>query len=196
MAVGGMTALLEGGFMSDRFRRFTLLSLGALFLSSVVLAQTTGAIVGAVTDADGKTLAGVTVEATSPNLQGTRTTVTSGEGRYRLASLPPGVYKVTARLEGLGKVEKSTSLALDSTATLNLQLSLTAQAAVTVSGEAPLVDTTSTTGGTSYTSKVIDKLPLGRNYAEIIRSHPRVNTDHGGTQRRGVALTVYGATSV
>jgi outer membrane receptor protein involved in Fe transport len=182
--------------MSDRSRRFSFLSLGALFLASVCLAQTTGAIVGAVTDADGKTLAGVTVEATSPNLQGSRTTVTSGEGRYRLASLPPGVYKVTAKLEGLGSVEKSTPVALDSTATLNLQLSLTAQAAVTVSGEAPLVDTTSTTGGTNYTSKVMAGLPLGRNYAEIIRSNPGVNQDQGDTQGRALSLTVYGATSV
>ncbi len=182
--------------MSDRFQRFSLLTLGALFLASLGLAQTTGVIVGTVTDTDGKTLAGVTVEATSPNLQGTRTTVTSGEGRYRLASLPPGVYKITARLEGLGSVEKSTPVALDSTATLNLQLSLTAQAAVTVSGQAPLVDTSSTTGGTNYTSKVMEKLPLGRNYAEIIRSNPGVNTDQGDTQGRALALTVYGATSV
>ena len=182
--------------MSDRFRRFLFLALGALFLASLGFAQTTGAIVGAVTDADGKTLAGVTVEATSPNLQGSRTTVTSGEGRYRLSGLPPGVYKVSAKLEGLGSVEKSTPLGLDSTATVNLQLSLTAQAAVTVSGQAPMVDTTSTTGGTSYTSNVIDKLPLGRNYAEIIRSNPGVNQDQGDTQGRALSLTVYGATSV
>jgi hypothetical protein len=55
-----------------------------------------------------------------------------------------------------------------------------------------MVDTTSTTGGTSYTSKVIEKLPLGRNYAEIIRSNPGVNTDQGDTQGRALALTVYG----
>lgn len=182
--------------MSDRILRFLLLTLGALCLASSCLAQTTGAIVGTVSDADGKNLAGVTVEVTSPNLQGSRTTVTSGEGRYRIAGLPPGLYKVTAKLEGLGSTEKSTPLSLDSTATLNLQLSLTAQAAVTVSGQAPLVDTTSTTGGTSYTSAVIDKLPLGRNYAEIIKSNPGVNTDQGDTQGRALSLTVYGATSV
>ena len=58
------------------------------------------------------------------------------------------------------------------------------------------VDTTSTTGGTSYTAKVMEKLPLGRNYAEIIRSNPGVNEDQGDTQGRALSLTVYGATSV
>jgi outer membrane receptor protein involved in Fe transport len=183
--------------MTLRDRLLSVLSFCFLLIvPALVFAQTTGRIEGTVSDQSGGPLPGVSVEATSPNLQGSRTTVTSGDGRYRFASLPPGVYKVTATLSGLGTVEKSTAVALDSTATLNLRLELSAKEAVVVSGETPLVDTTSTTGGTSYTSKVIEKLPLGRNYTEIIRSNPGVNTDQGDTQGRALALTVYGATSV
>ena len=183
--------------MTFRNRLLPLLSLCFLLIvPALVFAQTTGRIEGTVTDQNGGPLPGVTVEATSPSLQGTRTTVTSGDGRYRLAGLSPGVYKVTATLSGLGAVERNTAVALDSTATLNLKVELSAKEAVIVSGETPMVDTTSTTGGTSYTSKVIEKLPLGRNYAEIIRSNPGVNTDQGDTQGRALALTVYGATSV
>ena len=182
--------------MGTPFRRFLLSSLGALAIASLGLAQTTGSIIGTVTDTDGKPLPGVTVEGTSPNLQGSRTAVTSGDGLYRLASLPPGVYKVTGTLTGLGKVEKSTTVALDATSTVNLQLSLTTQASVTVTGETPLVDTTSTTGGTNYTSKVMEKLPLGaitrRSSARTRASTP----DQGDTQGRAVSLTIYGATSV
>ena len=167
-----------------------------LFRASPAAGQTTGRIEGMVTDQNGAVLPGVTVEATSPNLQGTRTTVTGNDGRYRFASLPPGTYKISATLAGMGTVEKSTPVALDATATVNLQMSLTTKEAVTVTGEAPLVDTTSTTGGTNYTSKVIEKLPTGRNYAEIIRLNPGVNQDQGDTQGRAVSLTVYGATSV
>jgi len=182
--------------MRFRLRRFLLLCLGVLAFASAGLAQTTGSLVGTVTDTEGKPLPGVTVEVTSPSLQGLRSTTTAGDGHYKLSSLPPGVYRVTATLPGLGKVEKSTTVSLDATSTLNVQLPMTAEAAVTVSGEAPLVDTTSTTGGSNYTSKVMEKLPVGRNYADIVRSNPGVNTDQGDTQGRALALTVYGATSV
>jgi hypothetical protein len=178
-----------------------ILSLAAAFvllllIAPSVFAQTTGRIEGTVLDQNGAPLPGVTVEASSPNMQGTRTAVTGNDGHYRLPSLPPGVYKVTATLTSLGTVEKTANVLLDQTATLNLQLSLAAKETVVVTGEAPMVDTTSTTGGTNYSSKVIDKLPTGRNYAEIIRLNPGVNQDQGDTQGRAVSLTVYGATSV
>jgi hypothetical protein len=159
-------------------------------------AQTTGKIEGTVFDQNGAPLPGVTVGVSSPNLQGDRTAVTGSDGRYHLSSLPPGTYKVTATLTGLGSVEKSASVALDATATVNLQMQLTAKEAVTVTGELPLLDATSTTGGTSYTSQVMEKLPVGRNYASIIQSNPGVSSDQGDTQGRALALTVYGATSV
>ena len=77
--------------------RFTLaLSVCLLFaLPVVVSAQTTGTIDGTVTDQSGAPLPGVTVEITSPNLQGTRTAVTAADGRYRFPSVPPGhVHRV------------------------------------------------------------------------------------------------------
>ena len=178
-----------------------ILSLAAAFVLLLLVApsasaQTTGRIEGTVLDQNGAPLPGVTVEASSPNLQGTRTVVTGSDGHYRLPSLPPGTYKVTATLTGLGTVEKSVNVLLDQTATTNLQLSLATKEAVVVTGEAPMVDTTSTTGGTNYSAKVIEKLPTGRNYAEILRLNPGVNQDQGDTQGRAISLTVYGATSV
>src|SRR4029077_15818396 len=112
-------------------------------------------------------LPGVSVELTSPNLQGTRTAVTSADGRYRFPSVPPGAYKVTGTLSGFGKVQKNATVTLDSTATVNLSLSLSTTPEVTVTGEAPLVDVASTTTGSNYSAKIIDKLPVGRNYADV-----------------------------
>ena len=149
--------------------RFTLaLSVCALLLAPVALiAQTTGTVEGAITDQSGAPLPGVSIELSSPSLQGVRTAVTSADGRYRFPSVPPGAYKVTATLSGFGKVQKNATVTLDSTATVNLSLSLSTTAEVTVTGEAPLVDVASTTTGTNYSAKVIDKLPVGRNYADI-----------------------------
>ena len=178
---------------------YPILFIAALCLlvaGPVALGQTTSTLSGTISDNDGKPLPGVTVEATSPSLQGTRTTVTGGNGVYRFPSVPPGNYSVKASLSGFGTAEKTAAVTLDSTATVNLTLRITATEAVVVSGEAPLVDVTSTTTGSNYSAKVMANLPLGTNYADIVRSNPGVNTDRGETQGRALALTVYGATSV
>src|SRR5579859_5464507 len=179
------------------YRSNLLLAVGLLLIApALVFAQTTGDIQGRVTDQSGGTLPGVTVEATSPNLQGSRTVTTGSDGRYQFASLPPGQYKVTANLSGFAAVQKNATVQLDSTVTVNLQLQLATHEAVTVTAEAPLVDTSSTTTGTNYSAKVIESLPVTRNYADVIRLNPGVNVDRGETQGRALALTVYGATSV
>jgi hypothetical protein len=179
-----------------KFGTRLLLVLTVLLLVVPALpAQTTGTIEGQITDQGSAPLPGVTVEATSPNLQGSRTMVTGNDGRYRFVSLPPGRYTVTATLSGMGTVQKTANVTLDATATVNMQISLQAKEAITVTGEAPLVDVTSTTTGSNYTQKVIDKLPVGRNYASIVLSQPGVQTDNGETQGRSLAISIYGSTS-
>jgi outer membrane receptor protein involved in Fe transport len=177
--------------------RFTLaLAVGLLLLAPfAALAQTTGTIEGSVTDQSGAALPGVTVELTSPNLQGMRTAVTAADGRFRFPSLPPGIYTVTGSLSGFGKVQKKATVTLDATTSVALSLSLSTTAEVTVTGEAPLVDSTSSTTGTNYSAAVISKLPVGRNYADIVFSQPGVQSDFGETQGRSLAISIYGATS-
>ena len=160
-----------------------------------VPAQTTGDIEGKITDVSGAELPGVGVEARSPSLQGVRTATTDAEGRYRFPGVPPGVYTIRANLSGFDPVEDTVTVPLDATATANLQMRLSVRESVLVSGEAPLVDVTSTTTGTTYTNKVVSRLPVARNYADIVRSNPGVSTDRGDTQGRSLALTIYGATS-
>ena len=95
----------------------------------------------------------------------------------------------------MGTSAKNATVSLDSTATVNLQMQVAAKEAITVTGEAPQVDTASTTTGTNYNAKVIDKLPVGRNYASIVLSQPGVQTDSGETQGRSLAISIYGSTS-
>jgi hypothetical protein len=166
-----------------------------LLSATISVAQTTGDIEGTVTDMDGTPLPGVTIEAMSPSLQGVRVEVTGREGKYRILAVPPGVYRIRASLEGFEKAEETITLALDKTATLDLKLKMVVKAAIVVTGEVPLVDVTSTTAGTNYTNRVIVRLPVNRNYADIVRSNPGVNSDQGETQGRSIALTIYGATS-
>jgi outer membrane receptor protein involved in Fe transport len=182
--------------MRASYRFAFVLSVCLLLVAPLaVFGQTTGTIEGQVTDQNGGALPGVTLELSGANLQGGRTATTDGQGRYRFVALTPGRYTVTANLSGFGQVQKSAQVALDATANVSMSMSLAAKEAVVVSGEAPLVDTASTTTGSSYTAKVIDKLPVGRNYASIVQSQPGVQTDYGETQGRSLALSVYGATS-
>jgi|SRR5437867_1544871 len=77
-----------------------LLCLAMLVISASAFAQTTATLTGTVTT-EGKGLPGVTVTVSSPNLQGTRTTVSGANGDYVFPSLPPGPYKVDFDLEGM-----------------------------------------------------------------------------------------------
>ncbi|HEY3204189.1 MAG TPA: carboxypeptidase-like regulatory domain-containing protein, partial [Thermoanaerobaculia bacterium] len=166
-----------------------------LFTCGTTRGQTTGSIEGRATDSFGAPLPGVTVEATSPSLQGTRAGVTGRDGAYRFPAVPPGTYSVRASLPGFRTAEKTATVSLDATATVDLTLQPAAAEQVVVSGEAPLVDLTSTTTGTNYTRTVITHLPVSRNYADIVRSNPGVEPDRGETQGRSISLAIYGATS-
>ena len=66
---------------------------------------------------------------------------------------------------------------------------------VLVSGDAPFVDTTSTTTARGYGTALIIHLPVDRNYADIARVHPGVVTDNGSSQGRSISLATNGSTS-
>ena len=169
----------------------------ALFLSAgALLAQTTGTLEGQVTEQSGAALPGAMVELTGVRLQGTRTAVTGADGRYRFLSLVPGDYTVTARLDGFASAQKKATVTLDALTTANIPMTVAASADVVVTGEAPLIDVSSTTAGSNYAGKVIDKLPLpSRNYADIVFTQPGVQADNGETQGRSLAISIYGSTS-
>jgi len=159
------------------------------------LAQTTGGIQGWIVDSSNAPLPGVTIEASGTSLQGKRAITTGRDGTYRLPALPPGLYKLRASLPGFASVEKTVDIALDATTTVKLILQLSLKEQVVVTAEAPPVDTSSTTTGTTYRCGVIVHLPVDRNYADVVKGNPGVVTDNGRTQGRGLALAVGGATS-
>src|SRR6185436_11882393 len=85
-------------------RCFLLLGLVAV-APRVAEAQAT--LAGEVKDTTGALLPGVGVEAASPALtEKIRTTVTDGNGRYRLESLPPGRYTLSFTLSGFAPVKR------------------------------------------------------------------------------------------
>ena len=174
-----------------RFRRFFLpvmaIAIVGAMTGGLAFAQTVGDIKGIVTDSDGRALPGVTVETKSPNAIGIHVVTTGTDGSYRLSNLPPGVYRVTASLAGFGTAERTgVRVELGKSYTINISMQLAAKESVVVTGEAPVVDTTSTTVGTVVNADQFLRLPVARDYATIAQAAPGVNTDPVGN-------TVYGS---
>src|SRR5436190_8570816 len=80
-----------------------LVLLAGLPASAQVVTSSTGAINGVVTDTSRAVLPGVTVTAQSPQMMGTRETVSDEQGRYQFAAIPPGEYTVSFELIGFSK---------------------------------------------------------------------------------------------
>lgn len=138
-----------------------------LLRATPVAAQGTAAsIVGQVTDEGGGVLPGVVVTATSPALQvPSVTSITDGQGEYRLAPLPIGTYAVQYELPGFQSVRRENiRLTVGFAAKLDVALGVGGvQETVTVSGQAPLVDVTSTTTSAQFTREQLEVLPTSRN---------------------------------
>ncbi len=174
--------------------RFPLVVL-FLFVSTAAFAQTTGSLAGKVTDTTGAALPGVTIEAKSPSVQGTRSTVTDVTGAYRLSILPPGEYTVDYRLEGFSPMARrniTVSLGKDTTVDITLRPAAISEQ-MTVSADAPVIDNTSTTLGTNLTTRAIETLPTGRNYASIVQVTPGVSSDANPTNGAQNTISVYGS---
>src|SRR5260370_6735195 len=140
------------------------------------IGATTGSLNGRVTDTSGGVMPGVTVTATSPALQGARTTVTNEEGTYRLPGVPPGVYTVQYELSGFGTVIRAgISINVGFTATVNVELTVASlQESVTVSGASPVVDVSSTRTATVFEAKQLESLPNARDFWSIMAQAPAI----------------------
>lgn len=177
-----------------RHLRFVL-PLFFLLLSVGAFAQTTGGLIGRVTDSSGAALPGVTVEVRSPALMGVRADVTDNDGNYRFSILPPGAYEVHVTLEGFGvESRRDVRVALGKDASLDIVLRpATVSEAITVVATAPVLDTTSTSVGTNLDLAAIETLPTGRNYASIVQVVPGVSSDANPHNASQNTITVYGS---
>ena len=170
-------------------------------LSAAAAAQQDAGIFGLVTDESGAVLPGVTVTATSPSLQvPSVTSVTDAKGEYRLSPLPIGTYTVEFSLSGFQGIKREgIRLTVGFTAKIDVGLKVGAlEETITVSGQSPVVDTTSTTATTQFTRETIELLPSSRNgIVSLLAQAPGVRTlrDVGGSSLNQVpTYRVFGQT--
>jgi Carboxypeptidase regulatory-like domain/TonB dependent receptor len=147
-----------------------LLTALLLLLPLTSFAQQNASLSGQVTDESKGVLPGVTVTATDLGTGRVSTAVTDERGEYQIFNLPPGRYSVVAELSGFGAATIPTlELRVGQNATLPFSLKVgTLAETITVTGESPLVDITSSEVAGNVDRRQMEELPLaGRNWMEL-----------------------------
>ena len=168
---------------------------GILVLAALVAAPAAvfaqASIVGVARDASGAVLPGVTVEASSPALiEKVRTVVSNGVGQYSIEDLRPGTYTVTFSLSGFTTVKREgIQLSGSFVATVNGEMRVGGVTeTITVSGEAPVVDVTSTRNQQVISSQTIGDIPTSRNYSSFTQLVPALNVQQNDFEGSNPAL--------
>ncbi len=155
--------------MSATIRVMSIAVAAALLATGTATAQE-AALSGTVVDSTGGVLPGVTVQAVHEASGNTFEVVTDERGSYRLP-VRIGVYRITAELSGFTTLTRSgLELLVGQTGVVNFQLSPSGvQESVTVTGEAPLLETTQSSLGGNIDSRQMQELPVnGRNWQDLV----------------------------
>lgn len=145
----------------SRTRFIVLATALCLLVGLGAFAQTTSTLNGTVTT-DGVGLPGVTITIASPNLQGTRSTVSADNGNYYFGALPPGKYTVKFELDGMNTVTKTVEMGVAFAGRADASMKVAAMAeAITVTAAAPSVLETSQVA-TNIAGDLVEELPMGR----------------------------------
>jgi hypothetical protein len=144
---------------------------GLFFLGTMLAAQTTATILGTVKDQSGAVLPGAEITATNTETGISRVTVVGARGEYRLVAMPVGSYTVQASMTGFqSELRNGITLSIGREALVDFTLSVgNVSEQVTVTGEAPLIETTTATVSGLIDPKQMRDIPLNaRSFIELV----------------------------
>jgi outer membrane receptor protein involved in Fe transport len=187
----------KGGTM--KFKSLISLFAMVLLFSPLAFSQSkeTGAIVGTVIDDEGTPIPGVEVMLTGPKLMGVRTAITDADGQYRFPALPPGTYKIEAKLQGFVRTIRE-NIRLHTTIRLTIDLTMkmaTVEEEVTVIAQSPTVDVkTSETASVTLSDEILRNLPTSQFVTQVVNYAPGVSGDvaYGASSSTGISYQVDG----
>ncbi|HJQ23718.1 MAG TPA: carboxypeptidase regulatory-like domain-containing protein, partial [Blastocatellia bacterium] len=187
---------IKRAFRMLRYPAFPLtLMLLALLVPAAARAQsqaTTGVIEGIVYDQSNAVVVGATVSVKNKETGFERTATTDDNGRFRAVLLPLGTYTLEVQKQGFAKVVRE-SIELTVGQTLNFNLTLQpagATESVTVTSEAPIVETTRAEQSTLVDKRSVENLPInGRDFVGFIKLAPTVSIVQGPD---GAEITING----
>jgi len=159
-----------------------------------------GTIRGVVTDSSGAVIAGASVDATNTSTNQVRQTRTTSDGFYAVPLLPPGTYQISVTSKGFKRAEDANVLLQvgdQLTLNFNLQVGDTGTQ-VSVTAEAPLVNSTNASLGQVIENRRIVELPLnGREPFSLAALAPGVipNPPAGFVHQGGQVPSINGASN-
>ena len=182
--------------------RTRMLWLAGLVVSATILpvaasGQTQNAeLNGRVRDPSDLALPGATITLSEPATGFSRTTISGEDGAYIVSNLRPGTYDVTVEMQGFGTV-KQTGLVIGAGAelTVNFDLELaTIEEVITVTGEAPLIELTSSRIGGTLATQEIDSIPTNfRQFADLTKYVPGMTPQPGNSTFEGGQVNANGS---
>lgn len=159
------------------------------FASNTFAQDVTARIDGQVSDPAGAVVTNATITLTNTKTGDVRTVQTGDNGGYTLALVPPGSYDLSVKAQGFKEyLSKGLELSVNDRKTINIGLETGAVTeSVTVTAEAPLIQTTPTVGDVVENRRVVE-LPLNnRNFMQLLTLVPGVTGS--GTSEIGIGLT-------
>ncbi len=173
-----MSTGMRTNIVSIAIRLVLLMALPCLWLTGrPTAAQTTSTIQGVVMDPQGLAIAGAEVGIAGNNLAVTKKTTSNAAGAYEVPALPAGTYSLTISHAGFKtQVMNGLEITLNRTVKINVTLEVgTMQQKVEVSGQIPLLETSSSSEGTTIVPQQIEEMPInGRNYLDLLQLVPGV----------------------
>src|SRR2546423_6784413 len=144
-------ATLRGGRMRTIRLCLTLVLLFSATVANVSAQSFQGGLRGTVKDAGG-VVPGVAVMLINEETDVTRDTVTNAAGEYSFPAVDPGSYRMLAVITGYSSFErKGILINTQQFVALDITLQLGAiEETITVTGEAPLIDTTTASTGSIF----------------------------------------------
>src|SRR5216684_6775723 len=117
---------------------------------AICRADELAAVTGLVTDPNGRSVPGVAIIITNVSTNVASRTVTNDQGIYRVASLQPGIYRITIDKDGFKSIVKSgVELHIQDVASINFELQLgSVNETVTVEAGGLVMNTTDAAVGT------------------------------------------------
>src|SRR5712691_9789442 len=182
-------------------QRFVAVGLLLLLLALPAFSQSTNATVsGTVGDATGAVLPGVEMTATN-NATGVVATVLSNEaGAYNFASLLPGVYKVSAALQGF-QTKTFTDVQLGNADRVRLNFTLVVgglntEVEVTVAADTLLATSSSSIGEVLSQARVQELPTVNNNVLDVYRLIPGVRLNADGVSGSFAGMSGFGTTNI
>ncbi|MBZ5527164.1 MAG: carboxypeptidase regulatory-like domain-containing protein [Acidobacteriia bacterium] len=147
--------------------------------TSVSAQETTGGLQGTVKDPSGAVVPNAQVIVTGSSLVGSKEATTDASGYYRFANLPPGTYSLTVTAKGFRTVKREgLTLEVGHLPSIDISLEVGAsETVVEVTGETPIIDTTTSRTMTNVTKDVIEFIPHGESFQSVIQFAPSARNE-------------------